>query len=684
MVRDEVSFTSLCYIREDHEGRKWLQRLADIDNGKLCNPFKSNRSDFMFENRDRLFLDPDGPSEIGKVGIWTWTASPARDNPETDYVQAYYEQNISPVRIVAVAAAQSMENLIDQLKSGSVRTQPYFCDTFFCYETKWGRWEGVLCRANEFQIIEKGVRIKKDIYSLPCYSIHTNNIFNWDDKNLRFLKEFQIGDPTGFVSIGNSSEIIRTIILERSTWPLFKECIGATKAEWRNSKKILEKICDESLYEAVVKKLNCTPEQAKQYVNNFIERAGSLIDAGDIDADVLAQIALRHDELRTQCEEVVSKNWEKVHAAEIAKAKQELADVEAAVSSAKEKKNELLAEAAAAQSKCDQLLTEIKQYEALGKDAAAAVRQKITEAQNDMAGFIANISALLPQVSAALPHGNHSSTWQYNSSTEELYSDDDIELAENWQNEFDAINQNLSCVLSIEPDFCTMFTAFLYAAHINNMPILVLGPGGRDIAEALSVSLYAKGAGLLNLSGECDFAAVSRISEVDEPIVSIQNMFGMGWTDTLPQEFVKIKKQFIWTHPYVEDMIIEPRGLYNYMLPVLSEGFIGELAASKLWPGKRTAEFQPYTSKEVQPLRIFAFKHLGISKLLVNELTHILSDAKAILDNPAKDKDMELLFGMLPLCVLTGRLDILKDVIENESGISSAVKAETVRYIGEE
>ena len=61
-----------------------------------------------------------------------------------------------------------------------------------------------------------------------------------------------------------------------------------------------------------------------------------------------------------------------------------------------------------------------------------------------------------------------------------------------------------------------------------------------------------------------------------------------------------------------------------------------------------------------------------------------LSQSKCILENPAKDKDLELLFGVLPLCVLTGRLDVLKDVIEGESGISSSVKAEVARYIEEE
>ena len=65
-------------------------------------------------------------------------------------------------------------------------------------------------------------------------------------------------------------------------------------------------------------------------------------------------------------------------------------------------------------------------------------------------------------------------------------------------------------------------------------------------------------------------------------------------------------------------------------------------------------------------------------------MTRVLSDAKCILDDPNKEKDLELLFGVLPLCVLTGRLDILEDVIENENRISYSVKNEAARYIEKE
>lgn len=700
MIASEVSFTSLCYIAEDYDGRVWLYRLADIENGRLHTPFKSNRTDNYFENRDRLYRN-DGPSAIGAVGVWEWDAIPNRDNPDIDYVQSYYVPDISPIRVVFIKAA-SMEDLVEQLKSGIVRTQPYICDTLFCYQPQWGRLAGVLCKSNEFRITDKTVLLSENVYTLPCYSIHTNEIYNWDDKNLRFLRELQIGDSSDYISIRNTHEIIRDLILERSTWSLFKECIGATKAEWRNSKTLLEKISGESLYEAVSKRLNCTPEQAKQAVDDFVSRASTMIDVGDVDSDVLGRIAIQHDELRTKCEETVSQKWKESHKAEIDqaaaevaairdKAKQEqdesekhLLDIKEAISTAEQIRSDVLSDISASQDKLKQLQEEITRYESLGKDALVAVRQRIAEAQKDMAGFIADLSVVLPQPTNYSGIEKRISLWQYTGAISNPYSGDEIELAENWSDELNAISQSLSYALSVETEFCSMFAAFLYSAHIHNIPLLIAGPGGHDIANVLAVSLYADGAGQFTLGNDFDLEGASGIENCNEHIVSVQNMFGKGWADIIPQTFTKLKKHVIWTHPYVEDMVIEPKGLYNYMLPILSECFVGAIPALEPWPGKRSDNFQAYTSKKKLPLRIAAFKRLGLSKMLLNQLELILSDAKAILGNPSKEKDLELLFGLLPICVLTGKVDILKDVLESEGNLSNSVRAEVERYIEEE
>ena len=175
MVDTEVSFTSLCYIEDHHDDRVWLHRLADIENGKLHIPFKSDREDNRFENRDCWYqyqfqYRDGGPSAIGTIGVWEWSAIPKPDNPAIDQILSYYVQDVCPVRIVPLKA-KSIEDIVAQLKTGTVYTQTYLCNTLFCYESKVGQLSGVLCRANEFNIVDRCAKLSETIYYLPVYTV---------------------------------------------------------------------------------------------------------------------------------------------------------------------------------------------------------------------------------------------------------------------------------------------------------------------------------------------------------------------------------------------------------------------------------------------------------------------------------------------------------------------------------
>lgn len=701
MIDHNISLTSLCYVFIDtFDNGLRLSRIADIENGILHKPFKSERPDNYYENRDRLYHN-SGPTIAGTIGVWDWSAEPNRNNPEYDYIKTYYVSNKSPVRIV-VTKNDSLEDLVKQLKGNSIYSHTYLCDTLFCCTQESDHLTGLLCRAVDFEIVDSYVKLKEDIYVLPYYTINVNDVFNYEDKHLRFFRKLQIGEPTGYFSIGNTQELVKNLILERLSWSFFKEYVGATKAEWRNSKIILEKILSQSLYDMVSEKLKCNSEEAKQIVNDFVLRANDLLDVENIDVDVLARIAINHDELRTLCEESISKKWKESHRAEIAQVEAEVAsikakaqsevdnikrnlhDVETELTSAHQTKNNLFDEIETAQKRLGYLLAENERYEKLGYETLVAVRKKISEAQNDMAGFITELSVILPQVDGSTSSKKSVPLYDYESASIGLYSEDDIELSETWSDELNSLCQNIGYSLSIDSELASMLSAFLYATHINNIPLLIAGPAGREIAEAVSASLYATEAGKLYLGNEYYYGIVNDIEKYDEPLVAVQNMFCKGWNDELPQLFTKLNKQIVWTHPYVEDMLIEPKGIYNYMLPVLSECFVGAISTLDLWPSKRAENFKAYVSLKKQPLKISAFKKLKLSKLLFNQLTFVLSETKYLLDQPSREKDLEVLFGLLPLCVVTGQIDVLKDVIDNEAGISSDVKAEVSRYIEEE
>jgi hypothetical protein len=99
---------------------------------------------------------------------------------------------------------------------------------------------------------------------------------------------------------------------------------------------------------------------------------------------------------------------------------------------------------------------------------------------------------------------------------------------------------------------------------------------------------------------------------------------------------------------------------------------------------KRAGNFKAYRSGKKKPLRITSWKRLKLSKMVFNRMERILSDVKQIMDQESYAKDIEILLGILPMAVLTGKREILKDLLEEEKNISREVRAEVERYIEEE
>lgn len=691
-----VEITSLCIVSRDSSDQVWLNRLADVKNEKLVSPVIFDNEPRYFENRERIYYN-DGPSQENTIGVWRWTAIPKRQNPDTDYVQSFYQWDCNPIRIFPVAGAMTDDQLIDKLTEGVIGFA-YGCDTIFVYGPQKELYRGVLCKKEEFVSENGAMKLREDIFSLPLFDIPIDDV-HYIKKYPRFLKSLRVGDPVGYITIGNVNDIIRTIVLERLTWPLYKECISGTKAEWRSCKTMLEKICSESLYEALAEKLNCSIDQAKLSVEKFAERANALIDDGDVDSDVLAQVAVHHEGLRAQCEVVVEGKWRISHAAEIAlaeadiqKAMQQLQTIEQEKHTASEEKTAILVKIADSQRKLDSLLKEIEQYEALGNDTVQAVRTKIGEAQKDVAGFIAELSVFMPQPKTEVEEPrkpricNH---WRFiegyaYDEDEEVYGDD-IEECSRWEDTLDLLKSNLQ-LAGVGEQWVGFLSAFLYSAYINKAHLLLAGPNAKNIADAVALAVMGKKIAVIECYGEKEQNAILAAYVAKDRLIAVENPFHPDWLSCMPYVnygVCNIEKTMFWLHPFTEDLPIEPCGLYNYVLPVFTECFVEHNASWRLMTaGTNEEDFEAFNSGKNAVAQMRHVKKLGVSKLVINRLQKVLSDAKRM--SGSSNSDMEYLFALLPFSVLKGKQDVLKEALENEKNISSTVKSEVQRYIEEE
>lgn len=692
---------SLCKVNRPDKNRDiWMQRLADSVNGTLVAPEIDETKEKTFNNRPLIFCE-DGPSTPDTIGFWEWTE---RQNENGKWLSdAIYIEDQTPTEVIILNSCSNISEIIEALKSGIQIPSYVRGDVLFAAKNAEG-YEGVSSNLINFNARLDGnvfITIKNNIYTLPCYQLSEDDIFTW--KNRKIYKHISLGEPTKTVQICDFSEAIKQLLLQHMSWPMFK-AQGVTKSEWQKFKQFILDIPKNTIIEQLSGMYNLSEQAALQYIDSFLQKVESYVDVSDVDSALIIQMLSSHQGLKNQCDEVAYVKWCEDHKAEIQKAKDEVDAIQAeadaklvtaksqlvaiqeSVVSAELQHNNILADISEAESKCERLRAEIEKYEALGNETMVAVRQKISDAQKDMAGFIADLSVFLPQAQKCAPAESKTrvALWQYECAPSCVYDDDEIELSETWNDELESLAMNLSQTQAINTDFIGMLSAYLYAAYINKIPLLIAGPAGRDFAEIMSVSLFASGAGHLVLGNEPTNNIAETVAGYDERIISVQNMFGKGWQDELPQSFTRLKQQVVWTHPYVEDLAIEPKGLLNYMIPLMSECFVESIPMGEPLPSRRAEKFMAYSSTKKQPLKIGAFKKLKLSKLLTNQLTNVLSDAKSILDQPAKDKDIEILFGLLPICVITGQIDVLKEVIETESGISAPIKAEVTRYIEEE
>ena len=696
---DSSTTISLCRVNFPNQHDDiWLERIADLD-GESLSVFSQNEAAEPISSNRKLIFRSDGPDTPYLIGFWEWyDYAQQRDGATKWRTEASYIEDISPVELFPICDKYARTiDLIGLLKKG-VDIPTYLCfPCLFTGSMEPGDCvEAILYQKSDFDIREseqKGfhhISLKQIVYSVTCYSITTADCIGWKNRKiLRTVRLDKYSSPK-IIPIIDADTLVKKAIASRMTKNLYKDNIGGTIKEWRECKDLFQLVCSPTLYEDIAGMLHCSIQQAKENVDSFISRINSNFDLGDIDSDVLARIAMNHDGLRTQCEAAVEEHWKTTHAEALAEAQIELDQkkqaaenivneyksqfekIKADKKNAEEAYQKILTETAEAQAKLDQLLKEIEKYETLGANAVQAIRDKIGSAQQDMAGFIAELSTFMPQQCVQSGSTNR---WTFTPG-EVCHSMDNLEGCSSWRDTFELLCDNLQ-LAGIGSQWTTMLSSFLYSSYLNRMPLLLAGPNANAIADALSMTICGQKIDLLKCCGEQDAEAISGFVESD--MAAVQNPFHPDWVSGISHSNNGFA---LWLHPFTEDLQIEPRSLYHYAYPVFTECFVDQLpSVENMDAGQETVEYDEFKPDPKYRAKMGPVKKLGLSRLMLSRLEKVLADAKCI--GSISDTSMEYLFGMLPMCVLSGKQEALTELLDSEKNIKSEVRAELQRYVEE-
>ncbi|MCD7732189.1 MAG: hypothetical protein LUH56_01945 [Oscillospiraceae bacterium] len=650
---------SLCSVTADYSGQIWLNRHADLRYDGYYHSF-SKSSDILpyFGNRDRIYYK-DGPSNDGFYGVWTWSAIPNENDPSKDYVISHYAPDVNPIEIYVVNDASDLDELISQLKEG-FEYKPVGKRVMFSVYISNRKYTGVLCNVRDLVLSDGKACFSDKLTEVPVYEFSNSDILRLDT-GLSFYAKAFAGVPSRLYALKNPLEVVNDIVQSSISWNAYK-LRGFRNVEYKSFKDFIDTIPVDDVVEKIKKACHCSKSVAEERLKEFVDCAWKYVDGNSLEDEILLSAISASSELQDRTKALIKSDWESENNALLSKAQEELNLLGSQIKS----KN---AELAGIQESYKKLKAEeksisesIAEKKKLADDVEAAVSERIEKAKNNAADFIAEMAFAGGQKTSIRESYDALQETQYHV-VDAASNLSELESHSNWKDVLDTIEFELT-EAGVADKHKEAFAAFLCSAYIHKQPILLVGPNASDIAEAFSASVTAGKHGILNCDGTYSTQTISEIGKAGESIVVIDNLLMSNWMSRLPEILSNKDVFYIATHPYSEDVRVEPKSLYGYMLPLFTEFFVDRKATGKYDGGYFADGFANDVPKESKKtLRLP--DRCAVSALVKNSLNAILSTMHDI-DSQIKTDD-DFMLSVLQIAYATLEPSEVAEIISASS-----------------
>ena len=648
------------------QGKHTLLRIADIDSSDNVTLFYKDPNKFSKYENNQYIICNSGPSEPGAIGVWNWTARPNNKNPEKDYVEAKcIEKNI--IRIIIDRDIVDTNQLVLKLKEG-IQIDSLHSDISIMYA--YGEddsYVGVLVHKDNFEKERKSFKLKGDVCKLKYYRIKTEDTCRYHDSI--FNQEYVFQSTTrlsrfeDFIIVREVEEYIKHLFIDRLCWKNMKNSRWHFhRDEYKDFKAFLEGMKTEDFRQKIAKEYQISPKEVEEKINAFISNSESFFKYEDIDSKYIDDLVISHPKLRQKCIELVSAQKE----SEIEALDKDIEEKEAIKNKLDQKIKELEKNKNELEQSIAKQETEIGLFE-------EKINSKISAVQNNVSDFYAQISLMHPFLSKLISQPQHTGYFVKGKTI-----DDDKVIP--YLNKSDLL-RNVRDALSdagIDDKRLNMVSAFLLSAWENRVPILLVGPNSNEIADAMSIAIQGKFADRIKCIG--NYSEIT--CRESGGIVVINNVFYADWLSHIDEIINNDANYYYVTSNFVEDLLIEPKGIFNYMVPILTDVFISQKAKIPSVGGKRSNDYvDDILEESKERCRVDrVLSKIGTSKLYINNIKQIVEH---IVDNPFEKEDLNHYFVYLPYLLLTNHREYLIDNLNDSRDKVSTECYETIRnYLG--
>lgn len=682
---DEI--VSLCGVISDYNGQKWLIRYADLNsNGRYDIFLKNEDVPPYFTNRDKIFYK-DGPSNNGFYGIWTWSAVPNENDPSKDYILSRYNTDIDAIEIVTITEATTLDDLVDLLKKG-IEYQPHSRRVMFSLYASKVQYIGILCNTKEFNTVNGQTTVSEDCIVVPVYEFAGDDIIRLGN-GLSFYRNAFAGLPSKLYHLKSPLDIVKNIVFSSLSWNAYKTR-EVTRAEYRTFKDFIGAIPVEDITRKIGTACRCSTPAAKELLDEFLNIVWKYVDGDSLEDEIIHSAISANVELQEKAKAFIRKDWETENESLLIEAREKLDSLRAELKSATEdlcKAQEALNKTKAED---ERLAGIIAEKERLAADVEKAVAARIQKARENAADFIASmafVSGQQMQVGctespAKIEVSSKSDIDTYRICPE--YDNlDDLEVHHSWT---DVINTAVFelAEAGVAEQYRSGLAAFLCAAYIKKQPLLLVGPNAIDIIQAFSAAVTAHKHGVLCCEGGYAHQAVEKIGADGESIVIINNFLASGWINRIPEILYKKDVFYVFTHPYAEDIQVEPKSLYGFMLPLFTEFLVDKKATGKYYGGYFSEDFKPYSAGKGVRKELTALSKFRLSSLVRSKINSLAATMHGIY--PTATADGDFLFCIFPIAYASMAINELAAAIadpQKSIEISANLKRDLQYMLGE-
>lgn len=687
---DSNEIVSLCEVISDHNGKKWLIRYADLSYNGRYNIFHKNKNVLLrFTNRDKIFYKDElfAPSKDGSYGIWTWSATPNEKDPSKDYILSRYNMYLDIIEVVTISEISNLDDLINLLKNGIEHLIPSH-RVMFAICTSKGQYTGVLCKPKELKMVNGMTTFAEDCIEVPVYEFSGDDILHLNN-GFSFYRNAFAGVPIKLYPLKRPLDIVRNIVLSSISWTTYKTR-NVTRSEYRTFKDFLNGIPVDDITCKIQTVCRCSNPAAKNLLDEFLTAAWEYVDGDSLEDEIILSAISANIEFQKKTKALIRADWEAENKSLLDEVQKKLNSLQAELKSATDSLTEARETLHKTQLEEKRLTGVIAEKEKLAEDVEKAVIEKIQRAQENAADFIANMAFIGGQpiqvankvASAAVEISSKPVITPYRtfSTSEDL---NDLEAHHSWTDVINTATFELG-EAGVAEKYRSGLAAFLCAAYIEKQPILLVGPNAIDIAQAFSVAVTSHKYGQLCCEGNYNDQVITEIGADGEDIVIINNLLTSVWINRLPEIFAQNDIFYVVTHPYAEDVQVEPKSLYGFMLPLFSEFFVNQKATGKYYGGYFADDFKTYSASKGAYKELRILSKFALSPLVRNQINGLVTTMHDIYS--ATTTDEEFLFAILPIAYASLSINELTEAIADPQkgiAISANLKRDLQYVLGE-